>query len=724
MSSDKGKKKSDQKEEDISWLSQEARASIWAVILLVISVVFALSLLDAAGTLGIWVKSALEGLVGWAAWVVPLLLILVVYLVIIGKQAHRRTYHTWGLLLVLFAIAGLFHSIIPMDQAWPAIDQGRGGGYLGFAMSFPFRRLMGSFASALFLCALGVIGVVLLFNTPLTSLLKPWEFWRRLKRVKPQSSLGEGVQLIDDKKHGETKPFLQSTLPTDKGFSKQKIGMVDVPNRIRLPKIDIPLDLLERAEIHPQSGDIRKNCEIIKGTLETFGIQVEMADVHVGPTVTQYTLKPAEGVKLSQITALQNDLALALAALSIRVEAPIPGKALVGIEIPNKSVATVPLRNVLESSEFARRKSPLTITIGQDVAGNAFVADLTKMPHLLVAGATGSGKSVCINTALISLLYQNSPEDLRLILVDPKRVELTMYNGIPHLLTPVIVDVQKTINALKWTVSEMERRYEVLAEKGKRNIESFNQAVSSEDSLPYIIVVIDELADIMAVAAREVEAMIIRLAQMARAVGIHLVLATQRPSVNVITGLIKANITTRVAFSVASGVDSRTIIDSSGAEKLLGRGDMLFISSELTKPKRAQGAYVSEEEVKRVVDFLKQKAQPQYVEAVVQKHTVSGGNGMVGLGDDYDDVLYQEARTLVIETGKASASLLQRRLRVGYARAARLLDLLEDQGVVGPQEGARPREVFVASRASEGFDVQDGQDFDTRDKERIEDDYE
>ncbi|HLD20232.1 MAG TPA: DNA translocase FtsK 4TM domain-containing protein [Patescibacteria group bacterium] len=722
MSLDKERKKSEHKEESISWLSEEARASIWAVIVLAFSVVFALSLLDAAGTLGMWVKSALEALVGWGAWVVPALLILVVYLVIIGKQAHRRAYHTWGLIVVLLSLVGLFHSLIPLESAWPAVGDGRGGGYLGFAMSFPFRRLMGSLASTIFLLALTGIGTVLLFNTPLTSFLRPWEIWRRIKGLKqlPQGGvIGPG----EDKKQGNEKPFLHTALPLAKAGIHIKAGAAEAPARVRLPKIDIPLDLLERADIHPQSGDIRKNCEIIKSTLETFGIQVEMKDVHVGPTVTQYTLKPSEGVKLSQITALQNDLALALAALSIRVEAPIPGKALVGIEIPNKSVATVPLRNVLESSEFSRRKSQLTITIGQDVAGNAFIADLTKMPHLLVAGATGSGKSVCINTALISLLYQNSPEDMRLILVDPKRVELTMYNGIPHLLTPVIVDVQKTINALKWTVSEMERRYEVLSEKGKRNIESFNQSCGSEDKLAYIIVVIDELADIMAVAARDVEAMIIRLAQMARAVGIHLVLATQRPSVNVITGLIKANITTRIAFSVASGVDSRTIIDSSGAEKLLGRGDMLFISSELSKPKRAQGAYVAEEEVKRVVDFLKQKAQPQYVEAVVQKHGGTSASGMVGMGDDYDDVLYQEARHLVIETGKASASLLQRRLRVGYARAARLLDLLEEQGIVGPQEGARPREVFVASGGSEGFDVAEDQNFDTRDDERMRDDY-
>jgi S-DNA-T family DNA segregation ATPase FtsK/SpoIIIE len=455
--------------------------------------------------------------------------------------------------------------------------------------------------------------------------------------------------------------------------------------------IVIPLDLLDLSTSQPTSGNIDLNKERIFKTLETFGIPVEMGEVHVGPTVTQYTLKPADGVKLVQITSLKNDLALALAAHPIRIEAPIPGKSLVGIEVPNESVAMVNLRDILGSDAFKTRKSDLSFSLGKDVSGQPWVANLEPLPHLLVAGSTGSGKSVMINGLIISMLYANSPDDLKFIMVDPKRVELSLYNNIPHLLTPVITDTTKTINALRWCVSEMDRRYQVLQNAGKRNISSYRADVA--DDMPYIIVVIDELADLMAVAANDVEGMIVRLAQMARAVGIHLVLATQRPSVDVITGLIKANITARIAFSVASLVDSRTILDGSGAESLLGKGDMLFVSAELSKPKRLQGAYVSEKEVERVTSFLKARGEPDYLSAVTEKASGGNGGGM-SMDDLGEDELLPEAKEIVMQSGKASASLLQRRLRVGYARAARLLDLLEDQGFIGPGDGAKPREVY------------------------------
>jgi S-DNA-T family DNA segregation ATPase FtsK/SpoIIIE len=466
------------------------------------------------------------------------------------------------------------------------------------------------------------------------------------------------------------------------------------PQRRRMVQ-ELSLDLLEDRVGKPTSGDIQANQEKIQKTLQNFGIDVEMGTVNVGPTVTQYTLAPAEGVKLASITALSNDLALALAAHPIRIEAPIPGKSLVGIEVPNQAVATVGLKEILSSEAFKKRASNLTISVGKDVAGGAFVADIDRMPHLLIAGSTGSGKSVCINTIIVSLLYTNSPDDLKLILVDPKRVELTPYNDIPHLLTPVITDTTNTINALKWVVAEMDRRYLVLNQAAKRNLASYNQ--SAEDKLPYLLVVIDELADLMAVAAADVETAIIRLAQMARAVGIHLVVATQRPSVDVITGLIKANITSRIAFAVASGTDSRTILDTSGAEKLLGRGDCLFVSAELSKPKRLQGAFISDAEIERVTAALKQEAQPDYNPEVVVKR---GGSSVVGgsSADDSDDELLGEAKAEVVRAGKASASLLQRRLRVGYARAARLLDLLEERGIIGPGDGAKPRDVLVSRR--------------------------
>lgn len=457
----------------------------------------------------------------------------------------------------------------------------------------------------------------------------------------------------------------------------------------------MPLDLLNAKIGKPTSGDIKNNMLIIQRTLENFGIPVEMGEVNVGPTVTQYTLKPAEGIKLTKITTLSNDLALSLAAHPIRIEAPIPGKSLVGVEVPNQTKAIVGLREVLTGDMFKNRKTNIMIALGKDVSGKVWLDDLSRMPHLLVAGATNSGKSVCLNAIIVSLLYQNNPDDLRFIMVDPKRVELPVYNGLPHLLTPVITEVAKTINALKWCLNEMDRRFEALAKAGKRNIGSYNEM--NKDKMPFIVFIIDELADLMVTAGREVEAGIIRLAQMARAVGIHLILATQRPSVDVITGLIKANMPARIAFSVASGIDSRTILDSLGAEKLLGRGDMLFTTAEISKPKRLQGAFVSEQEIKRIINYIKDRGgQPQYIAGITERQKVKGIAG-VGLdnGEDSDELL-AEAKELIINSGKASASYLQRRLSVGYARAARLLDLLEEGGVISPGNGSKPREVLIS----------------------------
>ena len=466
---------------------------------------------------------------------------------------------------------------------------------------------------------------------------------------------------------------------------------------IRTPKVkvDLPINLLDDKKSKPTSGDIKVGLEKIQKTLENFHIPVEMGEVQVGPTVTQYTLKPSEGIKLSRITALNNDLALAMAAHPIRIEAPIPGKSLVGIEVPNQKPAVVRIREILDTPEFKNRKTNITIALGKDVSGKAWVDDIGHMPHLLVAGATGSGKSVCLNAIIISLLYENNPDTLRMILVDPKRVEFPVYNGIPHLLTPVITDVTKTVYALRWAISEMDRRFDTLQKAKKRNLESYNLA--TKEKMPHIIIIIDELADLMVAAAAEVEACIIRLTQMARAVGIHLVVATQRPSVDVITGLIKANIPCRIAFSVASLMDSRTILDTSGAEKLVGKGDMLFMTPTTAKPRRLQGAYVSDDEIKRVVDFLRHAAgEPDYQTEITDKAATSGSTSFdFNGGGDSDDDLFDEAKKLVIESGKASASYLQRRLRIGYARAARLIDLMEEAGIVGPGDGAKPRDILV-----------------------------
>lgn len=459
------------------------------------------------------------------------------------------------------------------------------------------------------------------------------------------------------------------------------------------------LSLLENsAKDKADRGDLRKNAQTIESTLDSFGIAARVAEVNLGPAVTQYALQIALGQKLSKITSLANDLALALAAPTgqIRIEAPIPGRNLVGIEIPNRSLEFVTLKQMLQSDVMRGSKSKLTVALGLDVSGNPVVANIARMPHVLIAGTTGSGKSVLVNSWICSLLYRATPDEVRLILVDPKRVELVGYNGIPHLLTPVIVDTDKILSALKWAMQEMDRRYKQFAEVGVRNIDSYNE-LSGFQVLPYIVILIDELADLMAYAPVEVEDAICRIAQMARATGIHLVIATQRPSVDVITGLIKANIPSRIAFNVSSMIDSRVIIDTPGAEKLLGRGDMLYIPPDQAKPSRIQGTFVSEAEVQKLVGFLKSKnVSVQYTEEVTSMPVTSWRRTAGGtMGQDGKDELFEEAVRTVCQYDRASASLLQRRLSVGYARAARILDQLEQSGIVGPGEGSKPRDVLV-----------------------------
>ena len=694
-------------------LKEETKTGILAVFLFTLAALFILSLFGWAGGIGQVIKTGLTYLFGWGMFVVPLIVIVIGYLLARPQKYVLRPANYLGLLLFILSYSGLFHLVaVPLVRAVSDISLGRGGGYVGLAIAYPLQRVMGPWAAGVVLVALFLTSLLVLFDVSLQRLYASGnifkraasrfrEFWYKLKMnlettrrdtasPPPETppALDFGVKVISQ----------EAAVPPDE---EQPAGEAARPReQLRIfPKgrkvirhIDVPIDLLESSNLKPTSGDIEGHKDKIYRTLKNFGIEVEMGETKVGPTVTQYTLKPAEGVKLSQITTLNNDLALALAAHPIRSEAPIPGKSLVGIEVPNEAVAVVKLKEIMMSGEFKKRKSKLTVALGKDVAGHAWVADLDPMPHLLVAGATGSGKSVCLNAILLSLLYQNSPDELKLILVDPKRVEMTVYNGIPHLLTPVVNEIDKIINALRWVVGEMDRRFQLLSQTGHRNIQAYNQ--DNGDIMPYLVVAIDELADLMAVAVNEVEAAIIRLAQMARAVGIHLILATQRPSVDIITGLIKANITSRIAFSVASSVDSRTILDTSGAEKLLGRGDMLYISPSLSKPKRLQGAYVTDQEIVRVTDFLKTKGQPEYQEAVTTKAI---DRTLIGTftEDMGDDELIEQAKELVIKTGKASASLLQRRLRVGYARAARLLDILEEQGVIGPGEGAKPREILV-----------------------------
>jgi len=457
-----------------------------------------------------------------------------------------------------------------------------------------------------------------------------------------------------------------------------------------------PLNLLSDKQDKADAGNVQGNAEIIKDTFANFNIDVEVEGANVGPRVTQYTLKPPTGVKLSRLTALENNLALDLAAPNIRMEAPIPGKRAVGIEVPNVKAATVTIHGLLASTEWQEQKSPLALAIGKDITGTPVMGDLAKMPHLLIAGQTGSGKSVMINTLLTSLLYRNGPSDMKLILVDPKQVEMNLYKDIPHLLSPVIHEPERCISALKWAVAEMERRLKTFAEVGKRNIGEYN-TLKKEEGMPYIVIVVDELADLMMMAARDVEALIVRLAQKARAAGIHLVIATQRPSVDVITGLIKANVPARIAFTVVSQVDSRTIIDRAGAEKLLGSGDLLFNIPEFMSPKRLQGALISDTETNKVCDFLRAQRPPTYDEEVTsQPVQISGKGSLIASAEgDMDDDMWKDAVRVVIDNGKASTSLLQRKLRIGYGRASRLMDMMEEQGIIGPADGAKPREVLV-----------------------------
>lgn len=703
-------------------MNPEVKRSIWVVLLLALGVIGFLSLFDLAGGIGPAIGRGMDVLAGWGNWLIPTLLI------VAGWQLHNKEkYQVGGLnyvgmFLFLWAFEGMLQFFVRLDEWELALESGDGGGYIGWSLATILFKLIGFWPAIVLVLAFMVIGLLLMFNTNLSTLFRngtwparllahPFKFLFNRERAPKESAL---AREYDEKEKAAEEEYVEGeiddsfslsalkdkreqaagkTVKSVKTAEKEKDEMSWKPTHI---KIDLPLDLLNSRTFKPTSGDIKGNLAVIKSTLEKFNIPVEMGEVSVGPTVTQYTLKPEEGIKLSRITSLNNDLSMALAAHPVRIEAPIPGKSLVGIEVPNHSVAIVPLREVLEAQGFKQRRNNLMIALGKDVAGEVWLESVAKMPHLLVAGATGSGKSVMLNALIVSLLYQNNPDDLKFIMVDPKRVELTIYNGLPHLLTPVITEVSKTINALKWCLNEMDRRFETLSKVHKRDIESYNQG--AKEKMPYIVFIIDELADLMVVAAKEMEAGIVRLAQMARAVGIHLVLATQRPSVNVITGTIKANMPARIAFSVASGIDSRTILDSLGAEKLLGRGDMLFSSVALSKPKRIQGCLITDQEIKRVVSYIKEKSgAPNYIAEIVERQKVKGvaGVGIDG-GSDDDDELFQEAKELIINSGKASASFLQRRLSVGYARAARLLDLLEEAGVIGPSNGAKPREIMVS----------------------------
>ncbi|MBN2585559.1 hypothetical protein JXA59_02835 [Patescibacteria group bacterium] len=692
---------------------------IVAILLFALGIFVLLSILGAAGGVGSVFYGGLRMGLGWTSFVLPALLVGSGVALFYPVKYKFTATNIVGLVLLVLSISTLLHLFISPDVGVEAAYQGAGGGYIGLVVALALVGMVDLWASLLIVSVALIISLLFVFGQPLRELYYKMKFrlpsMPKLPQVVINDANGNGYEedededeVESDKRRGKASADEEDEDDSEAKPKKKATRDVEFVPREIAPSGDYsapPLDLLSDVVTKVDSGNIRQNITTIQETLEDFGVEVEMSEVNVGPTVTQYTLKPAAGVRLSRISNLSNDLSLALAAHPIRIEAPIPGRSLVGVEVPNRKTSLVRLREIMESDAFKAINSQLRMPLGRDVAGNPIAADLVRMPHLLIAGATGMGKSVFLNGLLISLIYQNSPSDLRLILVDPKRVEFTAYNDIPHLLAPVIVDPYKTINALKWMVAEMERRYRLFADHKVRFIDAFNKA-NPDSKMANIVLVIDELADLMAVSAREVEAYICRLAQMARAVGIHLVLATQRPSVDVITGLIKANFPSRLAFAVTSGTDSRTILDTVGADKLLGNGDMLFLPSDASKPRRIQGVYVGDKEIKTITDFVKTQS-PVYVEELIAETKDTGGASVEG-GDD----LLKEATDLVVRTGKASASYLQRRFRIGYARAARLLDLLEAGGVVGPGEGAKPREILMSKSDLPGGADEDFEDED------------
>lgn len=725
-------------------LKDRVKAEIWAVIYLSLSLLTFLSITGRLGVVGEFVINFLNPIFGWGIYALPAVLFGVAFSLFFIERVRLNATKIFGIALLFGSVLGFVHLAVPMEEIFEYAKSGTYGGYIGFVVSFLLQSVLGETGAYIVLISSFIISFLVIFEVSISDVwnaLRP-ELPMKIEKSSKSSRKKTGIMTQDTEGEMDINIIAPDSLEdlkvTEEAEALMKQAMDEDTNIIfesdgeeLIKEYEKTLNLDESADLIATNSDIiidekkpyepivweypsvdlleensegividddliKRNAENIQNKLATFNIDVTMKDVHVGPTVVQYSLKPHEGVKLSKITSLKQDLALALAAKAIRIEAPIPGQSLVGIEVPNETRSTVYMRDLIESKEYQKTKSKLKLAIGRDVSGRSVVADLAKMPHLLIAGATGSGKSVGMNSFLISLLYNNSPEELKMILIDPKRVELNNYNNIPHLLTPVITDPEKAATSLRWAVAEMNSRYQTLADAGHRNIGDYNADENIIVKMPKIIIVIDELADLMMASGKEVEASICRIAQMARAIGMHLIIATQRPSVDVITGLIKANIPARIAFTVSSQIDSRTIIDGVGAEDLLGQGDMLYLPGNMGKPFRVQGIYISSKEIERVTNRVKLTMQPDYLDEITSRDTAQMKvNGVPGGMDGTDDELYQEAIDIVRQTKKASASFLQRKLSIGYNRAARLIELMEEQGLVGPQETSKSREVLM-----------------------------
>lgn len=696
---------SEEKQSNFFW------RQVFAVLLIVLAIFILLGGFGWGGILPTKLFDITAWVFGYVAYAVPFIM---VYLAV-HKFKHEEFIIPFSKLLsstlLIVSASGMFNVFIDENSATAQASTMDNGGTLGKLISDGLLMFLNPATSFIILLFFALVAIMFMFNLSPRKIID-WIKERTTKEpdtdmseLKSKSKehefqLHEGVPTVHHKK-GEVVPVVAKA-----GFKNSASKLSSKEDHAALTAVSDPnwkfppINLLSQKQDKADPGNVAEKADVIKDSLSNFNIEVEMEGANVGPRVTQYTLKPTTGVKMSKIVSLGDNVAYDLAATSIRIEAPIPGKRAVGIEVPNIKSATVTVASILSSNKWAESSSPLSFAIGKDITGAPVIGRLDKMPHVLIAGQTGSGKSVMINSLITSFVYRNSPSDLKLILVDPKQVELTPYNDIPHLLTPVITDPEKCISALKWAVAEMERRLRTMAEVGKRNIGEYN-SLKTEEGMPYIVIVIDELADLMMMAARDVEALVVRIAQKARAAGIHLVLATQRPSVDVITGLIKANVPARIAFTVNSQVDSRTIIDMVGADKLLGTGDMLFLDNGMMKPIRVQGSFIDDDETMKVTDFLREQQEPKYDDEVVSMPVQLNGKGGIIAQDkgpsDSDDDMWRDAVRVVLENNKASTSLLQRRLRIGYGRASRIIDEMEERGVIGPSDGARPREVLVRS---------------------------